>query len=194
MNFTKLIAAAFLLSLFSSCSLEYLKSENSENTTPEFIFNRANFTRYETGLVKMRMKAEKIEQYKSDGSSYAKNAEFDSYNSKGELETSGNCGLMESNTNSEKYKLFDRIYLNMVSQKMEINAENLFFDKKTEQVTSDINSEVFIKKEDMTITGTGFTASGISKSFTFEDQVSGTITTSNDEDEDIQETEDGIEE
>ncbi len=171
--FTTLIFSSFFL----SCSLEYYKSQNSEETIPEFIFNDASFSRYEAGKSKIKLQAEKIEQYKSDSSTYAKNAEFDSYDDDGNLETSGSCGLLEAKTNTENYKLFNDIYLNMISQKMEINAQSLAFNKKSEQITSDYNSEVKLKKEGMEASGTGFSGSGVSKAFSFEYGVSGTIET-----------------
>lgn len=176
MNIFRNITAVFIL-LLSSCSLEYYKSGNSENTTPEFIFNMANFSRYESGNPKFQMSAEKIEQYKSDGSTYAKNTNFKSYNSKSELEAEGFCGLLEAKTNTEKYKLFNDIYLNMISEKMEINAQRLFFDKKSEQITSDFDSEVTLKKDNFAISGTGFSGSSLSRKFSFDYNVSGTIQT-----------------
>lgn len=171
--FTTLIFSSFFL----SCSLEYYKSQNSEETIPEFIFNDASFSRYEAGKSKIKLQAKKIEQYKSDSSTYAKNAEFDSYDDDGNLETSGSCGLLEAKTNTENYKLFNNIYLNMISQKMEINAQSLAFNKKSEQITSDYDSEVKLKKEGMEVSGTGFSGSGVSKAFSFEYGVSGTIET-----------------
>lgn len=172
---------AFFILLLSSCSLEYYKSGNSESSTPEFIFNKAIFSRYESGNPKFQMTADKIEQYKSDGSTYARNTNFKSYNSKSELEAEGFCGLLEAKTNSEKYKLFNDIYLNMLSEKMEINAQRLFFDKKSEQITSDYDSEVTLKKDDFEITGTGFSGSSLSRKFTFDCNVYGTIQTGKDQ-------------
>ncbi len=172
-----ILGTAVFPSIFLSCSLEYYKPQNSEETIPEFIFNDASFSRYEAGKSKIKLQAEKIEQYKSDSSTYAKNAEFDSYDSDGKLETSGSCGLLEAKTNTENYKLFNDIYLNMISQKMEINAQSLAFNKKSEQITSDYDSEVTLKKEGMEVSGTGFSGSGVSKAFAFEYGVAGTIET-----------------
>ncbi len=162
---------------FMSCSLEYYKSQNSEDSIPEFVFNEAKFSRYEAGKSKIRLHAEKIEQYKSDIAAYAKNAKFDSYDDTEKIETSGICGLLEAKIRTENYKLFNNIYLNMISQKMELNAQSLAFSKKSEQITSGYDSEVKLKKEGLEVSGTGFSASGVSKAFTFDYGVSGTIET-----------------
>lgn len=176
MNLKNLAVLAFA-AIFASCSLEYYKAQSSEDLLPEFIFNGASFSRYENGKAKINLQAEKIEQYKSDGSTYAQNAEFDSYDDDGNLETTGSCGLLEAKPGDEKYKLFKNINLNMVSQKMEIKAESLSFDKKSEQITSDFDSQVHLSKSGMNVSGTGFSGSGVSKSFVFEHGVSGTIET-----------------
>lgn len=173
----KNLSVIFITALFSSCSLEYYKGQSSEDTTPEFIFNNASFSQYEDGKTKITLQAEKIEQYKSDNSTYAENAEFTSYNNEGEIETTGSCGLLEAKSSEEKYTLFKNIRVNMISQKMEVKAESLAFDKKTEQITSGYDSTVELSKDEMNVSGTGFSGSGVSKSFAFDYGVSGTIET-----------------
>lgn len=175
----KNLALLFLPFTFFSCSLEYYKSQNSESVIPEFIFNNASFSRYEVGKSKIKLYSEKIEQYKSDSSTYAKNAKFDTFDDDGNLETTGQCGILEMKTETENYKFFKNIQLNMLSQKMEVKAQTLSFNKKSEQITSDYNSEVQLSKNGMQVTGTGFSASGISKTFIFENGASGTIETDN---------------
>ena len=63
---------------------------------------------------------------------------------------------------------------------MEIEADTLNFNKKTEQITSGKSSEVHLTKKDVTMQGYGFSASGVSKSFSFVDTVSGIINTGDD--------------
>ena len=63
---------------------------------------------------------------------------------------------------------------------MLIEADSLNFNKKTEQITSGKSSEVRLKKNDIMMQGYGFSASGVSKSFSFVDTVSGTIITDDD--------------
>jgi len=173
-----LLLSTFFFSF--SCSLNYMKSENSEDTIPEFCFRNAQYTKYEASKKNIFLKTEQLEQYKSDNSVFAKNAEFETFSKDGKEETSGSCGLIAANTQKEIYTLYGDIQLNLHKQEMQISADSLNFNKKTEQITSGKNSEVRLNKNDINISGYGFSASGISKTFSFTDSVSGTIKT-NDE-------------
>ncbi|WP_296322934.1 LPS export ABC transporter periplasmic protein LptC [Treponema sp. UBA3813] len=177
-----LISLFFSLIFSFSCSLTYTNGENSEDKIPEFIFKNAQYTKYQNGKKNLQLKAEQLEQYKSDNAVFAKNADFTSYNSEGSKETSGSCQLIAANTKKEIYNLFGDISLSMASQEMEISANVLRFNKKTEQISSGNNSTVTLNKKDIQMTGKGFSASGVSKSYSFLGGVSGKITTSVSED------------
>ncbi len=167
-----------LLSIFSfSCSLNYMKGENSEDKIPEFSFKNANYVKYESGKKNVSLKAEKLEQYKSDNAVFASNAEFETFDKEGKDETSGSCALVSANTKKEIYTLYGDISLKLSKQDMEIEADSLNFNKKTEQITSSRTSEVKLSKKDIQMSGYGFSASGVSKTFSFVDTVSGTIVT-----------------
>ena len=103
--------------------------------------------------------------------------EFETFDKSGKEETSGRCQLIAANTNKEIYTLYGDIQLNLTKQDMKISADSLNFNKKTEQITSGMNSEVKLVKKDISMSGYGFSASGVSKSFTFTDRVDGTINT-----------------
>ena len=137
-------------------------------------------TKYESSKKNVSLKAEQLEQYKSDNSVFAKNAEFETFDSEGKKETSGSCQLISANTKKEIYTLYGQIQLNLPKQEMQIAADSLNFNKKTEQITSGQNSEVKLIKKDIEMSGYGFSASGVSKSFSFVDSVSGTIVTKDD--------------
>ncbi|MBR1403880.1 MAG: LPS export ABC transporter periplasmic protein LptC [Treponema sp.] len=175
-----------------SCSLNYLKGENSEDTIPEFSFKNADYTKYESSKKNVRLNAAELEQYKSDNAIFAKNAEFETYEKDGKLQTSGRCELISANTKNEVYTLYGNILLNLKKQNMKISADSLNFNKKTEQITSGKNSEVQLTKDDITMTGYGFSASGVSKSFSFIDRVEGTIQTSDDATESDEAAEDEV--
>ena len=169
----------FLSTIISfSCSLNYNNSENSEGSIPEFCFKNANYTKYESNKKNISLKAAQLEQYKSDNAVFAKNAEFETFDSEGKQDTSGFCNLISANTKKELYTLYGDIQLNLQKQEMKILADALNFNKKTEQITSGKNSEVRLSKKDVEMSGYGFSASGVSNTFSFIDTVSGTITTS----------------
>ncbi|MBQ6781417.1 MAG: LPS export ABC transporter periplasmic protein LptC [Treponema sp.] len=180
----KWIACAFVIGILSACSLDYGKSVSVEDIIPEFRFADAHFSRYEDNKPTMEVNAKRIEQYKSDGSSYVQGASFKTYDTDGKIDTEGFCELLAADTKNEKYTMFSNIYVYMHSQDLKIRAETLRFDGKSEQLTSRQDESVIIEKKDTVITGRGFSASGVSKSFYFEDSVGGTVTTT-----DAQETE-----
>lgn len=176
----KLLAAAVLSAISAGCSLEYEKERNPEATTPEFVFRKARFSRVEEGATTMRMSADKIEQYKADGVSVAKNAEFRTFDREGNAETECSCERVSADTRGEVYVLLGAIEMNMIPQNMSISAESLRFDRKNEQITSGTEQPVTIHRDDADITGVGFSASGVSRTFSFARSVSGTIETKED--------------
>ena len=91
--------------------------------------------------------------------------------------------LISANSKNEIYTLFGNINLTLPKQDMTIKADSLNFNKKTEQITSSITSEVRLTKKDIEMSGYGFSASGVSRSFSFADTVSGTIVTNDEKNE-----------
>ena len=175
---------AFFSVIFSfSCSLNYLKSENSEDKIPEFCFKNANYAKYEASKKNITLKAAKLEQYKSDNAVFVSDAEFETFDKEGNAETKGSCELVSANTKKEIYTLYGNINLSLPKQDMTIEADSLNFNKKTEQITSSRTGEVKLTKKDIKVSGYGFSASGVSNSFSFIDSVSGTILTDEKKDE-----------
>lgn len=164
-----------LILFFLSCSLNYGTEENSESTIPEFNFTNAVFSRYSNNKKTMEVNAEAIEQYKSDGNTYAKNADFVTFSNKGETTTSGVCDLLSADVDNEQYNLFDNININIYDKNITLDAQVLHFDGKTEQLTGSFEDEVSISKDDTTLKGTAFSASGISNTFSMISGVEGQI-------------------
>lgn len=167
-----------LLAGFSfSCSLKYADTVDVDDTVPELQFSNTKITRYEDDRVTVEMKAENLEQYKDSSQSYAKNLEFKAYDEEDKVTTEGSCGYLYADTSKEVYELFNGIQLYNHADKTNFFADVLRWNKKSEQLTSGVNSEVRVEKDDTVMTGTGFAASGISKTFTFSGGVSGEIQT-----------------
>jgi len=170
--------------LFSfSCSLNYKNSENSESSIPEFSFKNAAYTKYENSKKSVSLTASQLEQYKSDNAVFAKDASFQTFDDKGQDETKGQCELISADTKKELYTLYGNIELDLPKQEMQISAQSLKFNKKSEQITSGSYDEVTLRKKDVLMEGHSFSASGVSKSFSFADAVEGTITTSDKKEE-----------
>lgn len=169
----------FLGSIFllASCSLKYDDTLDVGSRIPELIFQDTVMTRYEDNEVTVEMNAEVLEQYKKSSESFAQNVEFISYNDDGEIDTEGSCGYLFTDTKKEIYELYDDIELYNRSENTNFFANVLRWNAKTEQLTSGRGDMVRIEKEDAIIRGTGFSASGISKDFSFRGTVSGDIET-----------------
>lgn len=189
------LLSLIISSLFlASCSLNYGKSENREESVPEFTFKNARYTKIEDSKVKTKITADKIEQYKSDGTSYASGTSFSTFNSDGEVETEGSCQILAADSKNEKYTLLNDIHLVLHSEDTEISAQALRYDGESEQIVSSAKDEVTIRRKDTTFTGKGFSASGVSHSFAFESDVSGSILTSDTQNDESDTHEDGQDE
>lgn len=163
-----------LFSLFFSCSLKYDEYVDSEDKVPEFVFQNAVVNRYENNAVTLEVSAELLEQYKGKSETYAKNLSFKAYED-GKVTTEGSCGLLMTDTDKEFYELYDDIKLYNNKDKLNFFADVLKWNAKTEQLTSGRGDMVRIEKDDAVIRGTGFSASGVSQTFSFRGTVTGEI-------------------
>ena len=179
----KKAALVIFACLFSfSCSLKYSDTVDVDDKVPELQFSGTKITRYENDKITVEMSADSVEQYKDSSESYAKNLSFQAYNDENEVSTEGSCGFLYADTSKELYELFDGIELYNHSDKTNFFADMLRWNKKTEQLTSGVNSTVRVEKEDTVMEGRGFAASGVSKTFSFSGGVNGDIETSDSED------------
>ena len=163
---------------FSSCSLKYSEQVNSEDKVPEFVFEDTKLVRYEKTKPTVEVVAQKLEQYKNSSESYGQQVSFTSYNDNGEVETEGSCGILYADTDKKVYELYDDINLYNTPEKMRFYANALKWNGRSEQLTSGRGDMVKIEKDDTIMRGSGFTASGISKTFSFRGNITGTIETS----------------
>ncbi len=188
------IFAAILFSslLLPSCSLKYDEPVNTESLSPELQFINVDYKRYKNKKLDTQIKADILERYRNDGSAYAKNAEFFAWNDKSELTTEGSCALLGIDSQNDIYTLFNSIFLHNIEQNFQLKATNLKWNGKTEQLSSGKNDTVYLIRNDIEIEGTGFSASGISRSFTFEESVSGVIITEDKETEGEEEQDEEI--
>lgn len=159
--------------LFTSCSLKYGTTYQDESNVPEFVFTDAIFSRYEDNSATMQLKATRLEQYADGKSMYAKDVEFKVFEKDGTTKTEGSCGLLASNSEDEKYALYDNIDINNIKDEMQVSADTLRWDGKTEQLISSRNDMVTLKKGSTVLHGSGFSASGISKKYSFTGVVTG---------------------
>lgn len=176
----KPLCAVIAALLLSACSLDYGEQVNASAQVPELTFRNSTYSRYQDGKLSVRLEADTLEQYKGTQGSFAGNAHFLTWSDSGELETEGTCALLGINSSTEIYTMFSNILLKNYKQNMEIKAQNLKWNGKTEQLTSGKTDTVFLHRDNMELYGTGFSASGVSQTFSFDAPVSGTIETASD--------------
>ncbi len=175
-----LFAAAFLS---FSCSLKYSETVNSEDRVPEFVFEDTKMVRYENMKPTLEVTAGNLEQYKNTNESYGKDIAFTSFDDEGKVETEGSCGVIFADTGKKIYELYDDIDVYNAPEKMHFYASVLKWNGRSEQLTSGRSDMVKIEKDDTIMRGSGFSASGISKKFSFRGNITGTIETKDEDTE-----------
>ena len=150
---------------------------------PEFVFEETKLVRYEDMTPRLEVSAGTLEQYKNTNETYGKEISFTSYDEKGQTETEGSCGVIFADTGRKLYELYDDINVYNTPEKMRFNANVLKWDGRSEQLTSGRSDMVKIEKDDTIMRGTGFSASGLSKKFSFRGNITGTIETKDEKEE-----------
>jgi len=161
--------------LFTGCSLNYGTVRDTESSVPEFIFTDTVFVRYENGAQSMKLNAAELEQYKDNNSVFARDVAFTTFSGAGKAETEGSCGYVSADSKTGQYTFFNSIRILNHVRDIQIFTERLHWNSKTEQLTGDRNGSLTVKHGNTTLTGTGFSASGISSRFTFEGPVTGAV-------------------
>lgn len=188
----KTFLSLILLNLFLvSCSLDYSQNNSEESKAPEFIFNDLTITKIENGIQTAEVKGETLEQYRDEEASYAKNITFKLYTNNKLIKLEGNCGFLSVDNKNDIYSLFDQVNITSYEQNMIIQANCLKWNNKSEQLTSSLDDEVIIKNNitsrddskhvkannstnsEMTISGKGFAASGVTQTYSFSNTTSG---------------------
>ena len=179
----------FSILLSTSCSLKYSETVNSEDKVPEFVFEDTKLVRYEDNKPSLELTAGTLEQYKDSDETYGKDISFVSFDEEGKPETQGSCGIIFADTGKKVYELYDDINLYNAPENMRFYASVLKWNGVSEQLTSGRSDMVKIEKDDTIMRGSGFSASGISKTFSFRGNITGTIETSDEQEDAVGESE-----
>ena len=169
-----------------SCSLDYGSNNIEDSSAPELIFYNTELARYENGLLSTVLKAKELEQYSKDDAMYGKELEFFLLDKNGNKTITGSSMLLSADTKKELYYLYDKVLVTSYEQDIQIEADNLRWDNKTEQLISSKDSKIklsfgyFSSNEPntkMNVEGFNFSASGVDDSYVFNGNVEGTIIT-----------------
>ena len=196
----KSVLLAFSVIFLYSCSLNYETQKEERIYLPDLYFENLTVSKIEDGKLKTKIFARSLEQYNKSKSSFAENAKFELYNDKKELEVQGSCGLLSASTDDEVYVMFNGIEINAYEQNLAVKAEALKWNNKTEQLSAPkeysvtITNDIFVpenavKSENastskMTVTGKKFSASGVTRRYSFGKNMHGKLQTETGEIED----------
>lgn len=178
------IFAAFFAQFLVSCSLKYDSPSQSEEFAPEFMFTEAQYITVEDGKTSTFLTAKTLERYKDGKATYGQNVTFKTFDKDGKAESEGKCGLLSSNSKNDTYVLYDDISITNTKEDISITADVLKWNGKSEQLTSDRNDLITVTKGKTIIQGSGFSASGISKKYSFTGTVTGIAQTDENQGED----------
>lgn len=180
MRYFKYCGYIFILAMFSSCSLSYrTQAKGVEENVPSLTFSGTNFTRYDDAQKTIVFKADKIEQYSDGKTMYAKNMSFSIFDKDGKENSTGSCNLLSADMVSGIYELFDDIEIKNNSREIILKANALRWNEKTEQLTGSPTDTVYLTKNNTSLAGKSFSASAVSNSFSFGENVAGTVITEN---------------
>ncbi len=166
-------AVTVLILSLSGCSLKYQRELVSEANIPQIVFENTSIKRYADNKKNAQLESELFEQYKKSNTSFARNVSFVLFDSEQRQTASGKTTLISSDMDSEIFQLFDGLEFFDNSQNIRITGDTLKWNGKTEQLVSAKGKSITIKKDDLTVTGTDFSASGVSNTFLFSGKVSG---------------------
>lgn len=173
MKALRLLTALFLCAACASCSVNYDNIYETEGTIPELMLDDAVFKRVKDSRVNSQIQSERLEEFKDSGKVLAQNIRFETKNDDGKVNSFGSAGLMKADTKKEVYEFFNGIHIEAPERGVTIDGESLRWNGKTEQLVGEKDKALTIKKDGITLSGKGFSASAISESFNFASNVGG---------------------
>ena len=103
----------------------------------------------------------------------ARDIQFETKNDQGKVNSFGSAGIMKADTKKEVYEFFNGIHIEAPERGVEIDGESLRWNGKNEQLVGEKGKSLTIKKDGISLSGNGFSASAVSESFNFSSMVFG---------------------
>jgi LPS export ABC transporter protein LptC len=182
------LAVSFLF--FWGCSFDYGAAAASEEEQPEIIMHDVEYVRVENGEPMVQFNAEMAEQYEESRTMKLSNFSFIQFTqNKEDDDTSGFAGSGVINLDSKDVVLNDGVYIDAVSEDMQISTETLNWKDETKEIDAGTNEEVLVERPDGTvINGSGFSADLRTKTWEFSGGISGTYVYIEEESEETEES------
>lgn len=168
----------------ASCSVNYDNIYDTEGTVPELMLDEAVFKRVKDSKVSSEIQSKRLEEFKDSGTVLAQDIQFESRNDEGDVNSFGSAGLMKADTNKEIYEFYNGIHIEAPDRGVVIDGDSLRWNGKTEQLSGEKEKSVTIKKDGVTLSGSGFSASAVSESFSFASNVGGVYVDKKEEESD----------
>ena len=168
----------------ASCSVNYDNIYDTEGTVPELMLDEAVFKRVKDSKVSSEIQSKRLEEFKDSGTVLAQDIQFESRNDEGNVNSFGSAGLMKADTNKEIYEFYNGIHIEAPERGVVIDGDSLRWNGKTEQLSGEKEKSVTIKKDGVTLSGSGFSASAVSESFSFASNVGGVYVDKKEEESD----------
>ena len=182
----------FLLFFLSGCSLDYESDTPEQIRAPEFSFENLELTKIEKGKKTALINATQLDQYHKIDASYAKEIKFRLFNDNNLIKVEGEADLLSLDNKTKIYTMFNGVSITSYEQNMNIQAKNLKWNNKTEQLTSSAEDIVtitnitpptesgYVKPNSentnrITLQGKGFSASGVTLQYAFGNATTGKI-------------------
>lgn len=159
-------------------------ADSTSGAVPELIFSDVEFVRVQNNHVTLKAKADSLEFFSEENTSYGRNVSFELFSKNEGFEASGKCGLLFADNKNDIYMLLNGVEITNYAKAVQLEANNLRWNNATEQLVADKNESVkVIRKPEhdrsswLVAEGTGFAASMLRMEYTFANSLSGTIDT-----------------
>lgn len=176
-----IIFCAFAIILtISSCSLNYNKSAAHFEKRPNMVFKNIVLEKYEKNKITMKITSERLEMYETEKIWAGKNLQFIQFpkNKTDKNELSGFAGAALIDNSKDEYFLGKNVEFKSEEDGLKIRSTALYWLKKEHILFSPENQMVSIQKNnEVSLTGFGFSANTLSKTFELNSNIKGLIET-----------------
>lgn len=163
----KYIALLLLILALLSCTFSDKSEEvHDKAALPTLILENSRYIVGQQNESPITINSKKIEFYSNDNLAIIENFSFEQKDDNGDIIVEGRADKGELNTYSKTMNLEGNVSLIQRSERMEINADKLFFDPDNEEVSA--NGYVMVKSDQGEFSGSGFFADLKEQLYSFE--------------------------
>jgi LPS export ABC transporter protein LptC len=181
---SSLTYAVFLLC--ASCTFDYGQGGGSESNEPDIVMENVEYVRVRSAEPQVRFFAERAERYEGRQIMEIMNFSFEQFGQdRYEINAAGSAGSASVEIDTGNIRLGDSVRIEVESEDIVIETNQLRWDDKTRTLSSGESDEVNVYRSDGTrFTGVGFRADTRRQTWEFLKGVSGLYVYNDDENED----------